>query len=85
MRIEAQARVLVAILLLLMVPSSQVVADPVSDPDGSASSTPAETPSSSSTADGDKKSTEGSGSPVEPFIPTETIPADSAISFPVDI
>ena len=87
MWIEAQARVLVAVLLLVMVPSVQVIADPVSDPESSVSSTPAETPSSSSTTDGDKKSAEGSDkiSPVDPFIPTESIPADSAISFPVDI
>ena len=36
-------------------------------------------------AEGAQETTEGDEGPLEEFIPSEEVPADSAISFPVDI
>ncbi len=85
MRNEFRTAALVLSLLLALVPFVQGIADPVSEPgSGNAAAQP---PSDSSISEAGEKSAEGGEKtrPAEPFIPSETISADSAIAFPVDI
>jgi hypothetical protein len=74
-------------LLLTLVPFVQGMADPVSEPDSGNATAPGKPPSDSSSTGTGEKSTEASENtqPAAPFIPSETISADSAIAFPVDI
>ena len=75
------------VLLRVLVPCTHAIADPVAaqgsgDPEKSAVTQP----EASDTAQPGKPSPgAGESSPSEPFIPSETISADSAVSFPVDI
>ncbi len=87
MRIDARTRTFAAVLLLVLLSVVHAMADPVSEPGSGNSITPAQPPSDSSISEPGEKSAEGGGeeSPAEPFIPSETISADSAIPFPVDI
>ena len=87
MRIDARIGLFVAVSLLALLPLVHPAADPAPESESTVSSTSEEAPSGSSSADGDKKDAEGDGktSPLDPFVPTESIPADSAVSFPVDI
>ncbi len=87
MQIDARARAFAAVLLLVLLSFVHAMADPVSEPGSSDSATPAQPPSDSSISEPGEKPVEGGGeeSPAEPFVPSETISADSAISFPVDI
>ncbi len=87
MRNEIRTAALALSLLLTLVPFVQGIADPVSEPGSSNSTAPAQLPSDSSISEPGEKSAEGGGDtrPADPFVPSETISADSAISFPVDI
>ena len=40
---------------------------------------------SEAAADDEKKSSEAESKPLEPFVPSEKIPGDQAVDFPVDI
>jgi hypothetical protein len=67
-------KILFGSMLVLAVLSTPAPLSP--DGDGSAATAePAE----------DETATESSAEPLEDFIPSEEVPADSAISFPVDI
>jgi len=87
MRNDAHTRAFAAVLLLVLLSFVYAMADPVSELGSSNSSTPAQPPSDSSISEPGEKSAEGGGetAPADPFVPSETISADSAISFPVDI
>ncbi len=87
MQIDARARAFAAVLMLVLLSFVHAMADPVSEPGSGNPATPAQPPSDSSISEPGEKSAEGGGStqPADPFIPSETISADSAISFPVDI
>ncbi len=87
MRINAGTRAFAAVLLLVLLSFVYAMADPVSEPGSSNPSTPAQLPSDSSISKPGEMSAEGGGNtqPADPFVPSETISADSAISFPVDI
>jgi hypothetical protein len=77
------ALALLLALLLVMVPFIHAIADPASEPESGNPGAVTETQEESSNASGNEKPAEES--PEEPFVPSETISADSAISFPVDI
>ncbi len=83
----ALARVLAMALLLVLVPFIHAIADPASEPESGDPGTTTETQAESSNATRNAEPAEGDAaeSPADPFIPSETISADSAISFPVDI
>ncbi len=87
MRNEFRTAALALSLLLTLAPFVQGIADPVSEPGSSSSTAPAQRPSDSSISEPGEKSAEGGGNtrPAEPFVPSETVSADSAVSFPVDI
>ena len=87
MRNEFRTAALALSLLLALVPFVQGIADPVSEPGSGNATAPAEPPSDSSISEAGEKSAEGGEKtrPAEPFVPSETISADSAIAFPVDI
>ncbi len=87
MQIDARTRAFAAVLLLVLLSFVHAVADPVSEPGSGDSATPAQPPSDSSISEPSEKPAEDGGNtqPADPFIPSETISADSAISFPVDI
>ena len=44
-----------------------------------------ETDESEATAEDEQKSSEDKAKPLEPFVPSEKIPGDQAVDFPVDI
>ncbi len=87
MRINTRTRAFAAVLLLVLLSFVYAMADPVSEPGSSNSTAPAQLPSDSSISEPGEKSAEGGENtrPADPFVPSETISADSAISFPVDI
>ena len=87
MRINTCTRAFAAVLLLVLLSFVYAMADPVSEPGSGDSTAPAQLPSDSSIGEPGEKSAEGGGNtrPADPFVPSETISADSAISFPVDI
>lgn len=87
MRNKPRIRVLSLVLLLVLTPCIHAIADPVAEPASGNPVTAAETqPEASDTVQQGKPSPGGGEiSPSEPFIPSETISADSAVSFPVDI
>ncbi len=87
MRINTRTRAFAAVLLLVLLSFVYAMADPVSEPGSGNSTAPAQLPSDSSISEPGEKSAEGAGNiqPAVPFVPSETISADSAISFPVDI
>lgn len=83
MRIDLRGFLLTGAIALLQLPFAQVRADPEATADTGKTEAPAEKSSKSA---GDKAATEStSEAPAEPFVPSESISADSAISFPVDI
>ncbi len=85
MRNESRIGTLALLLVLALVPFAHAIADPASKPESGEPVTA--TSAESSNTVGKEKPAEDSGeeSPVDPFVPSETISADSAISFPVDI
>jgi hypothetical protein len=87
MRNKLATAILALSLLLTLVPFVQGVADPVSEPGSGNATAPGKPPSDSSSTGTGEKSAEASENtqPAAPFIPSETISADSAIAFPVDI
>ena len=87
MRIDARTGFFAAVVLLTLFAFAHPTAIAGPESGSAESSTLEQTSPGSPTADRDKKTAEGDGktSPMDPFVPTETIPADSAISFPVDI
>ncbi len=87
MRNESRIGALALSLLLALVPFAHAMADPVSEPGSGNTTAPAQLPSDSSISEPGEKSAEGGGNtrPAEPFVPSETVSSDSAVSFPVDI
>ena len=89
MRSESRigALALALALLLAPVPFIHAIADPGSEPESGDPGTTTETQEESTNATRSGEPAEGGAgeSPADPFIPSETISADSAISFPVDI
>ena len=89
MRNESRIRLMVLMLLLLPGPALFIesIADPVSEPESGTQGTATQDQAESSDAARNKKPVEDGSeeSPADPFIPSETISSDSAISFPVDI
>ena len=75
------------VLLLVLVPCIHAIADPVAaQGSGDSEKAVVTQPEASDTAQpGEPSPGVGEISPSEPFIPSETISADSAVSFPVDI
>ena len=85
MRNKSRLRVLVLVLPLVVVPCIGATADPaIQSQKGNADTVTQSQPKSQAPAE-KEKSAAGEESPVDPFIPSETISADSAVSFPVDI
>jgi hypothetical protein len=88
MRTDTLIRVLAPALLLIATSFVQATADPVTAPGSSDSDKPAQPPSETPTTQPGEKSAEGgdnTNTPAEIFVPSESISADSAVSFPVDI
>ena len=85
MRINALLRVLAAALLLAALPFAYATADPASEPGSGNSNTVSQPPVETPTTQPGKTPAEGGDNKTEPFIPSESISADSAVSFPVDI
>lgn len=70
-------------LMLALLPLSGEAADPESKPAAGDSDAAAQSADESSAVEADEST--GQEQPAEPFVPSESISADSAISFPVDI
>ncbi len=87
LRIWVLPLVLVSALLLSLVPFIHAMADPASEPESGEQGTSTETQAESSKATRSEQPAEGGSeeTPTDPFIPSESISADSAVSFPVDI
>jgi hypothetical protein len=83
MQIDRTIKLFAAALLLISITFVSATADPVADPNAGNTDTPAQSPSETPTTDPGKTPAEGGDN--QPFIPSETISADSAIAFPVDI
>ena len=82
---EISLRALALVLLLTFAPLPHAQTDPASSPEGNETGDPgADTPAPGRATSGEESSP-GDESGPEPFVPTEKISADSAISFPVDI
>ena len=85
MRIKSRLRVLVPVLALVVLPFIGAIADPATrSQKGNADTVTQSQPKSQDPAEKEKTAA-GEEPPVDPFIPSETISADSAVSFPVDI
>jgi hypothetical protein len=87
MRNKLRFGALILISLFVLNPCSRAIADPASDPENGKSGPATETQTGSSDASRNDKPGESdrSEAPAEPFIPSESVSADSAVSFPVDI
>ncbi len=87
MRNESRITVLAIALLLVLTPFVGALAQPASGPGSGNPDAATETKAETPPATRDEKRGEGVAEelPAEPFIPSESISADSAISFPVDI
>jgi hypothetical protein len=68
-------------------PESTVLAqnDDARADDSERSKSGSETDGSEAAADDEKQSSEDKAKPLEPFVPSEKIPGDQAVDFPVDI
>jgi hypothetical protein len=84
MRIDALIRLLAAASLLLLLTFVHAMADPVSDPVNGDPDKPAQPSAETSITQPGEKSAEG-GDSIQPFVPSESVPAGSAVKFPVDI
>jgi len=73
----------VLVLLLALLPFTDATADPESKPAEGVSGAAGQPADESSAEKADESA--GQEQPAEPFVPSETISADGAISFPVDI
>ena len=83
MRIDLRGLLLTGAIALAQLSFGHVRADPAADAETPKTETSAEKPVE---AAGDEPSAGAtSEAPAEPFVPSESISADSAISFPVDI
>lgn len=86
MQIKKRIRFLVAVLLLALLTVVQAQSDPPAAQNEGKSDTPAQPPTETPTTQPGKTRAEGADTPdYQPFTPSETISADSAIAFPVDI
>lgn len=87
MRTKHRIGALVLISLFVSNPLSGASADPASEPESGEPDPVTETQTRSSNAVPSNKSGENDRkeTPAEPFIPSESVSADSAVSFPVDI
>lgn len=87
MRTEHRTGALVLLALLVWNPFANVYADAATESEGGKSGPVTETQTESSNAS--RKAEPGESdreeTPAEPFIPSESVSADSAVSFPVDI
>lgn len=79
---EGRAWFSAAVMLLAVLVPTSACADPLPGEDASGTKASAETPSEPV-----RPSSKGqpAGEPEKPFVPSESIPADSAVAFPVDI
>jgi hypothetical protein len=59
--------------------------DKTAPDDNEKSQSGSETDESEAAADDEKKSSEAESKPLKPFVPSEKIPGDQAVDFPVDI
>jgi hypothetical protein len=59
--------------------------DKAASDDGDKSISESETDESEAAAGDEKKSSEDKAKPLKPFVPSEKIPGDQAVDFPVDI
>jgi hypothetical protein len=87
MRTRYQFGALVLTVLLTAAPVSRALSDPATTPKGEPAQPAAETRPRSPSATSSESSAAGGAEvkPADPFVPSESISADSAISFPVDI
>ena len=87
MRNESRVTALAMALLMVLVPFVNAIAQPESGSESGNPGIATETKADSPPAPRNEARGEGVAeeSPAEPFIPSERISADSAISFPVDI
>lgn len=87
MRNKYRIGAFVVMSLFVLIPLNRAIADPVSEPESSRPGSVTETQTESTDASPREKSGERDtkATPADPFIPSESISADSAISFPVDI
>lgn len=85
MRNKSRLRVLALVLPLVAAPFIGATADPATQPERGNAGTVTQSRPKSEDPVQKEKSAPGDESPVDPFIPSETISADSAVSFPVDI
>jgi hypothetical protein len=87
MRNRSRLGVLVLALPLVVAPFAGAIAGPATQPEKDGADTQTQSQPKSQNPAEKKKPAGGAGkeSPIEPFIPSETISADSAVSFPVDI
>lgn len=84
MRIDLRVVVLVAMLVLAPNFFAYAAEAPASASNDSGSDTPAQPPSETAPTEPDKTRAEGAEN-IKPFTPSESISADSAVAFPVDI
>jgi hypothetical protein len=59
--------------------------DKTASEDSEKSTSGSETDESEAAADDEKKSSEDKSKPLKPFVPSEKIPGEQAVDFPVDI
>ena len=86
MRTERYVGVVVVVFACMLAPFTGAVADPAVASGDARPVSPKNEPASSSPSGGERTRESGSAeSSTKPFIPSESISADSAISFPVDI
>jgi len=87
MRTKHRIGALVLVLLLVWTAFGGALADPASQPASGNTAPLTETQLESSDASRNAGSREGDRqeTPAEPFVPSESVSADSAVSFPVDI
>jgi hypothetical protein len=87
MRNESRVTALAIALLSVLVPFVHAVAGPASESESGNPGVVTETQAESPPATRNEERGEGVAEelPAKPFIPSESISADSAISFPVDI
>ena len=87
MRNKYRVGALVLTVLLTAAPVSRALSDPATTPKGEPAQPAVESPAHSPGATSSESSAAGGAEvkPADPFVPSESISADSAISFPVDI
>lgn len=87
MRTKYCVGTVVLVTLLIMAPFAHVLSDPVTEKQTGSAQAAGEARAESSGTTSSESPAAGSAEvkPADPFVPSESISADSAISFPVDI